>query len=174
MKTTVWKTRQSGAADPAESLLSDPRALYGDRWLERKTWQAVRRVTAGIPQLHASNADGPPLVQMLALLTFCYATGLYASEDIEYALRRGRLPRTLVPRQPVTAAWLQAFRRANRPWVEQALAHLLAAMPDTAAFRARVLPGPDAQSDPVLHTGCMELARRAVELATLFDMALND
>jgi len=153
----------------------DLRALYGDRWLERQTWAAVRQVVAAVPRLRAVTRDEPAPARALALLTFCYATGVYASEDVEYALQRGRLPRSLVPRQPVSVAWLQAFRRANRPWVELALAGLLTRLPVSAEVcrEEAYAPGPDASAHEHRER-CLRCARRAVELAVLLDTALCD
>jgi|GEM_PF-860086 len=185
MKTTTEKDRSMSPTDDGqtgnpvgERTLGgwvDLRALYGDRWLERQTWQAVRQVVAAVPRLRAATPDEPAPARALALLTFCYATGVYASEDVEYALQRGGLPRSLVPRQPVSVAWLQAFRRANRPWIELALAGLLARLPVSVEVCREEAHAAGADASPHEHRErCLRCARRAVELAVQLDTALCD
>jgi|DewCreStandDraft_4_1066084.scaffolds.fasta_scaffold00013_64 hypothetical protein len=151
---------------------ADPRLKWGDRALLRLVWKSVRAVSAHVPPLRIRLPGGPDPRQLLALLTFCYSTGIYATEDIEYAARQGRLPPGLVPRSGLTADLLRAFRRANRPWIEESLARVFARLPEAAAWfttaAENALP-------PERHLeACRRAARRAVELATLFDTALAD
>ncbi|MCS7089743.1 MAG: hypothetical protein RMN51_01490 [Verrucomicrobiota bacterium] len=163
------------AVAPPHALVPfDLRLQYGDRSLEEWVWQAVDCMIQDLPRLRSAPSSGPASRQLLALLTFAYATGLYASEDIEHALRHGRLPSSLLPPVPVTSAQLQAFRRANRPWIEQALASLLRRLAEDTGLwinAANLRIETDRQN---LDLACIMAARRAVELATLMDSALCD
>lgn len=166
MKKTI--AQPGGLAD---SLAANPR-MSADRILVRLVWNAVRSVVAQVPPLRGRWVGGPDPRQLLGLLTYCYATGLYATEDIEHAARRCGLPQGLVPREGLSAELLQAFRRANRPWIEESLARVFAAWPEGAAWFGSsaelTLPGQRG------YEACRRAARRAVELATLFDTALAD
>lgn len=154
------------------SAPTDPRLKWGDRALLRLVWRSVHSVSAHVPALRTRLHAGPAPRQLLALLTFCYSTGIYASEDIEYAARQGRLPSGLVPRHGLTTDLLRAFRRANRPWIEETLARVFARLPEAAAWFSSAA---DAALPRERHLdACRRAARRAVELATLFDTALAD
>lgn len=171
--TTALRPTREREPEPAPVSL-DLRVRLGDRLLEAVTWRAVRQVTAQVPPLWPRSGIEPAPARLLALLAFCYATGLYASEDIEYALQKGRLPRDLTPRAPVSAADLQAFRRANRPWVELTLALLLASLSEVDCAAPRPKPRRTGGQGPDPDPGQMRAARRAVALATLLDSALGE
>jgi hypothetical protein len=68
--------------------------------------------------------DGPPPATMLTVLTYCYATGLYASEDIEAATMSDPIVRYLCANQFVTSAAIRRFRRAHRESLRACLLQL--------------------------------------------------
>ncbi len=62
---------------------------------------------------------------MLTLLAYCYATGLYGSEDVEMAARQDRVVRYLCANERMTSNELRGFRRQHRSLLRQTLAFLL-------------------------------------------------
>ncbi|HEY9174874.1 MAG TPA: hypothetical protein VI136_21505 [Verrucomicrobiae bacterium] len=138
---------------------------------------ALEAVAALAPELPAwrSPADGSYNPRMLlTLLTYSYAAGSYASEDIELDCQQDTATRYIAANVHVHRDTLRAFRRANRPWIEVCLAWVLEHAGDTSA--APVLG--EQQASPRLGTQpdstFLIQARRRVELAILLDMALAD
>jgi hypothetical protein len=66
-----------------------------------------------------------PSTTPMLLLTYCYAAGIYCSEDIEYQLETEPGFRLLCGGEPPDAAALRRFRRTHRPEVEYCLAAVL-------------------------------------------------
>lgn len=116
---------------------------------------------------------GPNREVMMTLLTYCYATRLWASDDIEWATRSRATVRSLGANAMANAGLMRVFRRANRARLEQCLALLLTrAMEERFAERAYGVvceyratePSPEAR----------EWARQKIELAVLMDTAALD
>src|SRR6266404_1075477 len=60
----------------------------------------------------------------LTLLTYAYATGLYASDDIAEACYSDEILRSICAGEPPTARDIMAFRRENRGLLQWLLAEL--------------------------------------------------
>ena len=76
----------------------------------------------------ASHAPGETVASQEALLrtlTFCYASGIYGSHDIEEALELNPQLRWLAQGYHPTAATLRAFRRHNGPLLTECLTEVL-------------------------------------------------
>jgi hypothetical protein len=78
---------------------------------------------------------------LLTLLTYCYAAGIYGSEDIEWACEHDVTVRYICANTLPTQDNIRRFRRANRPWVEACLVWVYgkacaaeATSPDLAPF----------------------------------------
>ena len=80
-------------------------------------WSKVRRVRRG--------AAGYQPQMMLTLLCYCYAAGIYGSQQIEEVMRRDETVRYICARTYPDRAEIQQFRRDNRPMLEQCLASVL-------------------------------------------------
>jgi hypothetical protein len=65
---------------------------------------------------------------LLAIITYCYAAGVFASEDIETAMRDDPGFCALCHNVFPDAASIRRFRRLNRDSIERCLAGLLAAL----------------------------------------------
>jgi hypothetical protein len=62
---------------------------------------------------------------MVTLLGYCYATGIYGSEQIEQAIRQNETVRYICARDYPDWAAIRQFRRENRLVLEQCLAYVL-------------------------------------------------
>jgi hypothetical protein len=61
---------------------------------------------------------------LLSLLTYCYATGVFSSQDIEAACRQDPVARYLCANNFPDAKTLRRFRRLHREQIRQSLANL--------------------------------------------------
>jgi transposase len=62
---------------------------------------------------------------LLALLTYCYARGIYGSTDIERVMHKDKLFRALCREEFPDARMLRRFRRENRPALQSSLSLVL-------------------------------------------------
>jgi hypothetical protein len=113
----------NGAID----LPADLRDMVG-RWkLASMALEAVQTV------MEQSSLNGPVNHQsiqarhrmLLTLLAYCYAAGLYGSEDVESATRRDCVIKYLCANEQITWNELRAFRRQQRSRLCQTLVVLL-------------------------------------------------
>jgi hypothetical protein len=74
--------------------------------------------------LKASVGDFRPQM-LLSLLSFCYAIGYYASEEIEEAIKTDRTMRYICARTYPDAKTIRRFRRNYRGALDQCLSHVL-------------------------------------------------
>ena len=73
-------------------------------------------------------AIGSPELQpalMLTLLTYCYATGVYATTDIELGMQQDRMICYLCAKNYLNLAALREFRRYSRDRIKECLATVL-------------------------------------------------
>src|SRR5581483_1112855 len=81
---------------------------------------------------------------VLTLLTYCYASGILASREIEWNCANNSTIQSICGDAPPEWLNLLRFRNANRPWIEESLARVYRAVMQATA--ADVAPGPDTQS----------------------------
>ncbi len=89
--------------------------------------KAVRRVDEGLLQPVAGKSAGVAYQprQLLALVTYCYAAGIYPSQDIEDIMRKDRLFRFHCENEFPDWHLIRRFRRHNRELIQQCLAEIL-------------------------------------------------
>lgn len=111
---------------------------------------------------------------LLAVLTYCYARGIYASEDVEAFLREDELFRLLCGNEFPDERTLRRFRRHNREALQACLeatcARVLAHLPERGAAGER-LPTSDGTVDP---RQIAEHAAQRIEQAILIDSMAGD
>ena len=118
---------------------------------------------------------------LLAILTYCYARGIYASEDVEAFLREDELFRLLCGNEFPDERTLRRFRRHNREALQASLeatcARVLAHPPDRvtggdgASSAGERLPINDRTVDP---RQIAEHAAQRIEQAILMDSMAGD
>jgi hypothetical protein len=134
--------------------------LVAVRTIPKESLQRVAPQEAGV-------AYQPSM--LLALLTYCYASGLYASEDIEQRMcQDADFCRVCADEFP-GALMLQRFRRLNRDALIRSLAHVLGSQQEQqgATCATTSLPDQDATERSLL-----DQARQRIRTAIQFD--LND
>ena len=96
---------------------------------------------------------------LLALLTFCYAAGIYSSEDVEWDCRNNFAVGCLCANRHPDQDSIRRFRRANRPWIEECLARVY----DRACG-----------AEPADEDAGRKFARAKLGLAVMIDTAMSD
>jgi hypothetical protein len=131
----ISQTREGGPIAtgfdrPSASRLQLPEDLRV--WLDHQALvDLTLRAVLGLDHPPADSAvpvartSAVPRTTLLLLLTYCYAAGIYCSEDIEYQLEAEPAVRLLCGGEPPDAAALRRFRRTHRPEVEYCLAAVL-------------------------------------------------
>lgn len=143
-------------------LPADLRQHVGERALIELALDAVQTVGERLPRpLEAQGRHSPQM--LLTLLTYCYAAGIYGSEDIEDDCRNDAATRYLCASTSPDQETIRNFRRANRLRIEDCLALVYRSACDVAPAQ--------------MSRGTADLAgfvRRRLELAIMFDMAMCD
>jgi Transposase domain (DUF772) len=108
--------------------------LYGslDAWTEKKplarvVLEAVRRVDGKVLNPVAAPQAGIAFRtrMLLAVVTYCYAAGIYGSEDIEALMREDGTFRFLCENEFPGWRVIQRFRRHNRAAIQRCLEEVL-------------------------------------------------
>jgi hypothetical protein len=106
------------AAQPFRELPEDLRQVVGERRLIELALEAAQVVSEGLPHPERIAGGQPGPGMLLTLLTYCYAAGIYASEDVEWACESDSGARYICANVCPDQETIRRFRRANRPWVE--------------------------------------------------------
>ena len=118
---------QSHVAREGFILPGDLSGYIGKKTLVKLILEAIEGLTARTSGCGADGAGNPELqpAMMLTLLTYCYATGIYASSDIEFGLQHDQMIRYLCAKNHVSSAVLLEFRRYSRDRIKECLATVL-------------------------------------------------
>ena len=110
------------------SILPDDLSVYiGKKTLVKLALEAIEELnsrTAGREAVAVENPDFQPAL-MLTLLTYCYATGVYASTDIELSMQHDQMIRYLCAKNYLNLPVLREFRRYRRDRIRECLATVL-------------------------------------------------
>ena len=150
------------------------REQVGERALIAWALEAVEAVAERLPRWcgYTDGSSNPRM--LLTLLTYSYAMGTYGSEDVELSCRREAGARYISANMCPDQDIIRHFRRANLPWVEECLARVYAkalGLNPAELGWAEAVPPDNATSWSARLRDC---ARRTVERAILFDVAMND
>jgi hypothetical protein len=128
------KTPLIDAVRPVRDLPEDLRRVVGERRLIEFALEASLSVGEALPRPEKLLEGQPGSQTLLTLLTYCYAAGIYGSEEIEWACEHDSSARYICAKTWPDQDTLRCFRRANRPWVEACLLWVYAkACPTQAA-----------------------------------------
>ena len=109
-------------------ILPDDLSVYiGKKTLVKLILDAIAGINARTSRcgsVATGNPDFQPAV-MLTLLTYCYATGVYASTDIELNMPHDRMIRYLCAKNYLNLPVLREFRRYSRDRIKECLASVL-------------------------------------------------
>jgi len=135
MITTFTNTRRQTTNFP-----DDLRSLVGERRLIELALEAAQIVGEALPRPERIVEDQPSPRMLLTLLAYCYASGIYSSEDIEWACEDDGAVRYICANTFPDQNTIRRFRRANRPWIEACLTRLHDAVcgaDETSAFASQ-------------------------------------
>jgi transposase len=109
-------------------ILPDDLSVYiGKKTLVKLILDAIERLNARAAEREAlakANPEYQPAM-MLMLLTYCYATGVYASTDIELSMQHDQMIRYLCAKNYLNLPVLREFRRYSRDRIKECLATVL-------------------------------------------------
>jgi hypothetical protein len=152
----------------------DLRCWFDERELVELALDAVQTVAVQSEFFSPKPFEELSPGMLLTLMTYCYAIGMYDSENIEWAEENDATVRYICARTCPEWQTLRRFRKGNRQWIEQCLAYLL------NQSRARRFAGNGDRPTghiPVLsknYLAALGCARRRVELAIMMDTAASD
>jgi transposase len=115
-------------SDTRNRALPNDLSLYiGKKTLVKLILEAVEGVDMGGYRPGTMSSAGVVVqpAMMLALLTYCYATGVYESMDIELNIHRDQMTRYLCAKTYPGVDVLRSFRRDGRLKISQCLATVL-------------------------------------------------
>jgi transposase len=167
-------TTRRGTGPGIQCLPEDLSRFLGARGLLRLALDAVQAIdSAGFaPEDRCRPAYRPQM--LLMLLTYCYASRIYGSRDVEWATRYDKTVRYICARTFPDWNALRRFRRRNRALLEQTLAYVFK--------QSWALKFDDGETDYVgydwfeseLNREVRKAAINRIEVATLMDGTEND
>lgn len=152
-------------------LPADLRQHVGEHALIELALDAAQTVGEQLPRpLGSAGLCSPQM--LLTLLTYCYASGVYGSEDIEWDCHNNAAVRYLCANTSPDQEIIRHFRRANREWIEACLRCVYQGLYGTTA----VPVSSECLSTPGLMTRSnaeiINVVRRKLELAIMIDTAM--
>ena len=138
---------------PREGLiLPDNLSVYiGKKTLVKLILDAIEDLNARPTSSRAPAAGNPQFqpAMMLTLLTYCYATGVYATADVELSMQHDQMIRYLCSKNYLNLPVLLEFRRYSRDRIKECLATVLRRVwelrfcdEDARPMAAAAFPGP--------------------------------
>src|SRR5436190_227207 len=109
-------------------ILPDDLSVYiGKKTLVMLILDAIEDLNARGPECESVVTGNPECqpAMILTLLTYCYATGVYATTDIELGMEQDQMIRYLCAKNYVNLPVLREFRRYNRDRIKACLAIVL-------------------------------------------------
>jgi transposase len=118
---------QTNSAREGWILPTDLSGFIGKKTLVKLILEAIECLPAQTSGGGADAAGNPEhqSAMMLTLLTYCYATGVYSSTDIELGMQHDQMIRYLCSKSHVSSAVLLEFRRYGRHRIKHCLATVL-------------------------------------------------
>lgn len=167
MTQIVDAPRLTGALSRTTDSPDDLRAIVGERGLVKLALQSVQHFGSDLPLWHVTTEPGFSSRMLLALLTYSYAAGIYASEDIHCACKRDPGAKYLCANTWPEERSLRRFRRKWRPLIESCL-QWVCAVAETEQYAW------SAECETLVTSNPRQLADLRIESAILMDMAACD
>jgi hypothetical protein len=153
-------------------LPADLRQHVGERALIELALEAVQAVGQRLPRPQELTGRCSPQM-LLTLLTYCYAAGIYGSEDIEWACVTDAAARYICANTAPDQETIQHFRRDTRGWIEACLTCVYQGA--CGVTTARMSREPLSKRGPMMTQSSAELVnvvQRKLKLAVMIDMAM--
>ena len=158
----------------AAELPTDLRDWVGEWGLIGLALDAVQAEAPGARWAVETVPENLCAPMMLTLLTYCYAAGIYASEDVEAACDHNAQVRYICARQYPSGATIRHFRRANRPLVERCLTRTLTEALKRQTAEAGRRGQSNWQPEALEAARIRELAEYKLQTAVLMDISADD
>lgn len=166
--------------DPLLEVPADLRAWVGDWGLVQlaldavsdaalERWRAGQEHSEGFPP-----SKGFPPSMMLTLLTFCYAAGIHASEDVELACQNSAQARYLCGHQFPPSESIRRFRRVHRRVLEACLARVLTEAWSCQRASAQMSPASELRSEASVDARIREQVQQRLRLGVIMDLAAEE
>ena len=159
-RESIVMTPATSTSVSAEILFPENISLwYGSADLARLALQMASICHAEPQQPNAQTSFTE--VNLLATMITCYASGIFGSDEVQWATDTHPTVRLLARDGYLRPEAVRRFRRPHHGTVERALGRLLAAtIASTCAF----------ESEEDIQSAALMEARRRVQLAILFDL----
>jgi transposase len=118
---------QSNSAREGLILPDDLSVYIGKKTLVKLILDSIEGLNTPESGCGVSATVGPGFqpAMMLTLLTYCYATGVYAATDIEISMQQDQMVRYLCAKNYLNLPGLLEFRRYSRDRIKECLASVL-------------------------------------------------
>ncbi len=169
------KSKAPSRGEPSvEPIHADLSLALGERGLLLAALDAVQSLDQQtIASLETPSPSLRPQM-LLTLVTYCYATSLYGSRDIESASAADGTVRYICARTRPSWASIRSFRRRNRDAIHACLTQVLKQSWATKLDRGEVeYLGYDWFEDQ-MSPRFSEAAEQRIQTATLFDSTANE
>ena len=171
---SALKSTTGTTLELARELPNDLRAWLGERQLMDLALEAVQTVTLEQPTFGGQRGEQLSSQMMLTLLTYCYATDTYGSEDVEWSAENEFAPGYICAHTRPDWQTVRRFRKANRARIEECLVQVL----NRAVTRRFTDVGVEDPWSRLVEVDLLaettEWARRKIQLAILMDTAASD
>lgn len=165
-------TMLTAVEQPAQKLPADLRPSVGERALSEWALAAVQTVGPRLRSCSGTLEGGFSPQMLLTLMTYCYASGIYGSEDIEWDCQNDPTARAICANTCPDQDTIRRFRRANRPWIEACLACVYGRACGVTSAQTSREPSPIPELKARTSADLIGVARRKLELAIMIDTAM--
>lgn len=116
-----------GLDQRVHDLSADLRQSAGESALVKLALDAAQTVATQSAWLSGSGEPQPSPQVLLTLLSYCYAAGIYNSQDVEWACHNDPVVRSVCTNTLPDWPTIWRFRNANRPCIEECLVRVYSA-----------------------------------------------
>ena len=155
-------------------LPEDLRRRLGESALLKLALDAAQEGAAERLWLRDLGEAQPGPQVLLALLTYCYAAGIFGSQDVEWACHNDHVVRSICPNACPDWRAIWHFRNANRPWIEESLARVYETACGAAPTEAGREPAPVPAARAEGPADIVSFVQRQIRHAVWTDAAMFD
>ena len=158
----------------AKELPADLRQWVDECHLIKLALEATQRVFSRTAEVGMPTGVALNPQMMLTLLTYSYAAGMHASQDIEWFLYNDPVARYICVGNYPEELSIRRFRRANRQMIEHCLLHVFTEACKLKLADVGPREGKPHRLDAQTYASILEAARRRLQLAVLMDTAASE
>lgn len=122
---TTNRTNPEARSQQVDGISSDLSRIVGERALLQLALDSIQTLNPELLKEAARRMPDFRPQMMLTLLAYCYASSIYGSKDIEWAVEHDRIARYICARTRPDWQSLRRFRRQNRELLAQCLLYVM-------------------------------------------------